>query len=108
MIASATSRAPQPPPPAPWTTPQALATVRPQVQQLLQNIPNFNGLPEAERRELAANMVKVMAYIADPNGVVTETAQHASPPATVRTLADDEAITRMNAVADSSPGQVGF
>lgn len=108
MVATAPTRAPQPPSPSPWTTPQALAAVRPQVQQLLQNIPNFNGLPDAERRELAANMVKVMAYIADPNGIVTETTQQAPLPAPARALADDEAITRMNAVADSSPGQVGF
>jgi hypothetical protein len=108
MVATAPMRAPQPPSPSPWTTPQALAAVRPQVQQLLQNIPNFNGLPDAERRELAANMVKVMAYIADPNGIVTETTQQAPLPAPARALADDEAITRMNAVADSSPGQVGF
>jgi hypothetical protein len=53
----------------PWSTPQALAAVRPQVRDLLTKIPAYHAMPEAEQRALAANMVKVMSYISDPNGI---------------------------------------
>ena len=55
--------------PAPWTSAQALENVRPQVRDMLTKIPSFGELDPAERRELAGAMVKVLSYIADPNGV---------------------------------------
>lgn len=105
QVATATA-APQ----APWTTPQALEAVRPRVRELLTAIPAFAALSPLEQRDLAANMVKVLAYISDPNGVVTE-AGSTAPAGTAplaRAQAEDTAIKRMNAVADSSPGQVEF
>jgi hypothetical protein len=105
MMTTAQTRETVKGPPAPWTTPQALAAVRPQVQQLLQGIPNYNGLSDTERRELAANMVKVMAYIADPNGIVTETSHPAAAPA--RALADDpvQATKSMLSAPPETAGQ---
>jgi hypothetical protein len=100
--------------PPPWTTPAALEAVRPQVRELLTTIPVFAALSAEEQRALAANMVKVMAYIADPNGVVTDAgaapvaAAQAAPARPPLARAQDGAVDRMNAVADSSPGQVEF
>ena len=94
--------------PAPWTTPQALEAVRPRVRELLTAIPAFAALTPVEQRDLAANMVKVLAYISDPNGVVTEADSASRTPTLARAQAEDAAINRMNAVADSSPGQVEF
>jgi hypothetical protein len=106
MIATTQIRETVTGPPAPWTTPQALAAVRPQVQQLLQGIPNYNAMSDIERRELAANMVKVMAYIADPNGIVTETS-HPGTTAPARALADDpvEATKSMLSEPPKTAGQ---
>jgi hypothetical protein len=55
--------------PAAWTSAQALDAVRPQIRDALQRVPSFAALPVAERQQLARDMVKVMSYIADPNGV---------------------------------------
>ena len=89
-------------PPAPWTTPGALEAVRPRVRELLTAVPTFKALSLAEQRDLAANMVKVLAYISDPNGVITEAGETlpAVRPATARTLADDptEATDRKSVV----------
>ena len=97
--------------PAPWTSPQALNAVRPRVQELLTAIPTFKALSLGEQRELAANMVRVLAYISDPNGVITETESPATGPATadatVRALADDpvEATKSMLSAPPKTAGQ---
>ena len=88
--------------PAPWTTPKALEAVRPRVRELLTAIPTYNALSAEEQRELASNMVKVLAYISDPNGIVSETA-----PAPARALADDsvEATKSMLSAPPQTAGQ---
>ena len=89
-------------PPAPWTTPKALEEVRPRVRELLTAIPTYNALSAEEQRELASNMVKVLAYISDPNGIISETA-----PAPARALADDpvEATKSMLSAPPQTAGQ---
>ena len=59
--------------PAAQLSPEALARVRPQVQAMLTRIPAYSQLTSAEQAKLAHDMVKVLAYIDDPNGIVTET-----------------------------------
>jgi hypothetical protein len=54
-------------------SPDALARVRPQVQAMLTRIPAYSQLTSAEQAKLAHDMVKVLAYIDDPNGVVADT-----------------------------------
>jgi hypothetical protein len=104
------------PTPAPWTTPQALDAARLKVRELLTAIPTYKALTPEEQRELAANMVKVVAYISDPNGIVTETAPGtAAPPAVMttpalapsRALADDpvEATKSMLSKPPKTAGQ---
>ena len=96
-------------PPAPWTTPGALEAVRPRVRELLTAVPTFKALSLAEQRDLAANMVKVLAYISDPNGVITEAGETlpAVRPATARALADDptEATKSMLSAPPQTAGQ---
>jgi hypothetical protein len=92
-----------------WTTPEAIDSVRPQVRKLLTDIPAFHVLPPDEQRAMAANMVKVMSYIADPNGVVgTMPAQApARPlPPLARAQEDDPVEATKRALA-TSPGMVG-
>lgn len=50
----------------------ALDATRPEVRQLLLSIPNFLELSQAEREAIARNTVKVLAFMADPNGVRAE------------------------------------
>ncbi|MES2318830.1 MAG: hypothetical protein V4631_15220 [Pseudomonadota bacterium] len=93
-----------------WTTPEAIDAVRPQVRKLLTDIPAFHVMPAEEQRALAANMVKVMSYISDPNGVVgtlpaqTPAAALARPVA--RALEDDPVEATKRSLAQS-PGMVG-
>ena len=104
-MASLATAAQAPTPQAPWTTPQALEAVRPQVRELLTAIPTYQALTPTEQRDLAANMVKVLAYISDPNGVMTEAGT--PPVAAARALADDpvEATKSMLSKAPKTAGQ---
>jgi hypothetical protein len=94
-------------PPAPWTTAQALNAVRPRVRELLMAIPTYKALSAEEQRDLAANMVKVMAYISDPNGIMTETASQPAPRTPARALADDpvQATKSMLSAPPETAGQ---
>jgi hypothetical protein len=93
-------------PVAPWTTPQALEAVRPRVREMLTAIPQFKALSVDEQRELATNMVKVLAYISDPHGIMTEAAAAETLPA-ARSLADDpvEATKRNLSAPPKEAGQ---
>jgi hypothetical protein len=99
-----------------WTTPESIDAVRPQVRKLLTDIPAFHAMPVEEQRALAANMVKVMSYISDPNGVVgtlpsqTPAASLAlvrpSPQPLARAQAEDPVEATKQSLAHS-PGMVG-
>lgn len=52
---------------------ESLAAVRPQVQAMLTQIPAYAGLTGEEQSKLAHDMVKVLAYMNDPNRVVEQT-----------------------------------
>jgi len=95
---------------AQWTSQDALEAVRPQVRDTLMAIPSFGEISEPERRELAANMVKVLSYIADPNAVVSEatTTLPAAPPsgAIARAQVEDP-VTATKRQLSQNPGQVG-
>ncbi|WP_342248586.1 hypothetical protein [Sphingomonas sp. OTU376] len=92
-------------------TPAAIARVRPKVQAMLTGIPAFAMLSSLEQAKLANDMVKVLAYIDDPAGVVEDTALGGPPPAAgamaapARGLADANEQTRQN--LSKSPGFAG-
>lgn len=55
-----------------WLGDQTLGAVRPAVRQFLESAEAFGALPPDERQRLAAAMVKISAYLADPNGLYSE------------------------------------
>lgn len=59
-------------PPAQWADQETLDTVRPEVRKILEATPSFKKLTPEEQRSLAANMVKVAAYMANPDGLVSK------------------------------------
>lgn len=97
---------------AEWTSPQSLEAVRPQVRELLTSIPAFHALPPAEQQALAGNMVKVMSYIADPNGVANGVA-NAAPDAGVssapvaKAQAQEDPVEATKRSLSHSPGMIG-
>ncbi|WP_447755414.1 hypothetical protein [Sphingopyxis fribergensis] len=77
MLAAALSQPPPAPQPASSSeptslSPEAVARVRPQVREMLTNIPAFAELSSDEQGNLANNMVKVLAFMDDPNQIVSE------------------------------------
>ncbi len=65
-------------PPVPATSPAAFDATRPEVRRLLTAIPSFLDLPDHERRQIAADTVRVLAYMADPNGLHAEVAERSA------------------------------
>jgi hypothetical protein len=86
-------------------SPEALARVRPQVQAMLTRIPAYGQLTALEQSKLAHDLVKVLAYMDDPNGVVSDLSAQAKPPALARAQADANEQTRQN--LSKSPGFAG-
>lgn len=106
LVATRSATAAQP---ASQLSPEALARVRPQVQAMLTRIPAYSQLTSAEQAKLAHDMVKVLAYIDDPNGVVADTLATSGRPGLSEALAtkkpDANEQTRQNLSA--SPGFAG-
>ena len=88
-------------------SPEALARVRPQVQRMLMRIPAYSQLTSAEQTKLAHDMVKVLAYIDDPNGVVADLSSRigSGKPVLAAAQADANEETRQN--LSKSPGFAG-
>ena len=101
MRASATAAAS--PPATPGLTPAAIARVRPAVRDMLTNIPSYQKMTPGEQSTLANNMVKLLAYMHDPNGVGSDTARFARPFAGAKPDANEQ--TRQN--LSKSPGFAG-
>lgn len=55
-----------------WTDDKTLVPVRAKVRQLLEGSPSFLRLSPKERQTFAKQMVDISAYLANPEGVVTE------------------------------------
>jgi hypothetical protein len=96
--------------PAAGLSPEALARVRPQVQAMLTQIPSYSLLTPAEQMKLAHDMVKVLAYMDDPNGLVADLATQTKSrkPVLARAQADPPDAneqTRQN--LSHSPGFAG-
>jgi hypothetical protein len=52
-----------------WLDDETLAAVRPQVRQLLERSPAFQSLSTDKQRDIARNMVRVAAYLSNPQGL---------------------------------------
>ena len=55
-----------------WTDSQTLHAVRPEVRRILEASPGFARMSPEEQRSLANTMVKVSAYMANPDGLAAE------------------------------------
>ncbi|MFZ5797132.1 MAG: hypothetical protein C4563_08580 [Desulfobulbus sp.] len=91
----------------PWTTRQTVESVRPQVRDLLLAIPAFAEMGPEERTELAGNMVKVLSYIANPNGLTDAIAGQAAPMPAARAQEEESAADATRRSLSQSPGMVG-
>jgi hypothetical protein len=98
---------------APWTTTRTLEAVRPQVRSLLTAVPSFAQLDPQERAKLANDMVKVLSFIANPNGVLDDAPGAASAggaPAAAPPLAraqEDDPVEATRRSLSKSPGFAG-
>lgn len=88
-----------------WADADTLSAVRPEVRQMLLSVPAFAKLTPAEQQAMAGQMVKVAAYMANPDGVLTE-AEGGAAPALARGQADDP-VTATKRRLSQAPGQVG-
>lgn len=93
-------------------SPEAVERVRPMVREMLTKIPAYSEMERAEQLQLANNMVKVLAYVDDPNGVVSDAmadpitrAQARRKPPLAAAQADANEQTRQN--LSKSPGFAG-
>src|SRR5690606_4677960 len=53
-------------------SPEAVNRVRPMVRDMLTRIPAYSEMEREEQLQLANNMVRLLAYVDDPNGVVSD------------------------------------
>jgi hypothetical protein len=63
---------PLPAPRPSWADDQTLAAVRPEVRAILEGSPAFSRLTPDEQRALASTMVKVCAYMTNPDGLAAQ------------------------------------
>lgn len=102
--------------PLPPTSAAAIDATRPEVRRLLTAIPAFLDLPDAERQRIAADTVRVLSYMTDPNGVHAEVARREAlgeiPPVAVAqgapvATALDNAVDATKKQLSKSPGFAG-
>ncbi|HEY0763937.1 MAG TPA: hypothetical protein VGD61_16300 [Pyrinomonadaceae bacterium] len=93
---------------AKWQDHETLGVVRPMVRELLLGVPAFRQLNPEEQQQIAGKMVHVASYLANPDGVITESMEKAAPPAEVvaRAQADDPVDATKKRLSQA-PGQVG-
>ncbi len=91
-----------------WSDDRTMAAVREPVRTLLENSSAFRRLTPLERKDLAERMVKVSAYLANPEGVVTEEIdRHKAPQKTPLARAQEDPVATAGKRAASSPGFAG-
>jgi hypothetical protein len=93
----------------PWTDDETLGLVRPQVREILEASPAFSQLSDAEKKEIATTMVKVGAYMANPDGLAAEALKQkpSQPPAAQAPLARAQADA-VEATKQRLAGKQGF
>jgi hypothetical protein len=87
-----------------WADDNTLRVVRPEVRKLLEASPAFARLPDAEKRELASKMVKVAAYMANPDGLA---AKELSPNGGVLARAQADPVEATKQRLSQDPGFAG-
>ncbi len=87
-----------------WIDDETLRLVRPEVRNLLEASPAFAKLDDAEKIELASKMVKVAAYMANPDGLA---AKAFSPAGGVLARAQADAVDATKQRLSQDPGFAG-
>ncbi len=77
-----------------WSDEKTLEHVRPEVRALLESSPSFHAMSPDERRELASLMVKVCAYMVNPDGATTEALESESAQPLAQAQADAVEATK--------------
>lgn len=88
---------------AKWEDRETLDAVRPAVRDMLSGSASFRELSPEEQENIARTMVRVASYMANPDGVITETTK--SEPPLARAQADPIEDTQKRLA--KAPGQVG-
>jgi hypothetical protein len=84
---------------------ETLQLVRPAVREILTRSEAFRKLAPDEQRELAQQMVKVSAYMADPDGLASE--ELSKPPEQRLVRAQDDAVGGVKERLAGAPGSTG-
>ena len=81
---------------------QTLDAVRPEVASILQNSPAFRGLTPEEQKEVAARMVKVASYMANPDGLAAKSFDASARGALSKAQADAVEGAKQRAIEGTS------
>lgn len=98
MAASTTANSPK------WEDRETLDAVRPAVREMLLAAPAFAQLSPEEQQQIAKTMVRVGAFLANPDGVNTQVAES---PVVARAQAEEDPVTATKRRLAGAPGQVG-
>lgn len=98
MAASTTENNPK------WEDRETLDAVRPAVREMLLAAPAFAQLSPEEQQQIAKTMVRVGAFLANPDGVNTQAAE---APVVARAQAEEDPVTATKRRLAGAPGQVG-
>jgi hypothetical protein len=98
MAASTTENNPK------WEDRETLDVVRPAVREMLLAAPAFAQLSPEEQQQIAKTMVRVGAFLANPDGVNTHPA---AAPVVARAQAEEDPVTATKRRLAGAPGQVG-
>ncbi|MBD1844523.1 hypothetical protein H6F89_14190 [Cyanobacteria bacterium FACHB-63] len=88
----------------PWSDSETLNAVRPEVRKVLESSQGFARLSPEEQRQLAQMMVKVSAYMANPEGLA---AQELSPDGGVLSTAQADSTDAVRQRLAKAPGFAG-
>lgn len=101
MTASTTDNSPT------WADRETLDAVRPAVRDMLLAVPAFAQLSEKEREKIAKAMVHVAAYMANPDGVLTQTADTKPHNEVIARAQAEDPVQATKRRLAQAPGQVG-
>jgi hypothetical protein len=87
-----------------WADPETLKAVRPEVRKILESSQGFARLSPEEQRQLAQTMVKVSAYMANPDGLA---AQELSSNGGVLATAQEDSTEAVRQRLAKAPGFAG-
>lgn len=94
-------------PGAKWHDDETLGVVRPMVRDMLLGVPAFRQLSPEEQQQIAGQMVQVASYLANPDGVITESMDNAVPTGPVARAQADDPVDATKRRLSQAPGQVG-